>query len=221
MGRDEAEAAAVSSMGNPEELGRALDRVHSPWPWRLYHAALTAAILLFGLALCLGLAGLFGSSSGSPLEDLRTALAQQDPGYVMERYARTEGDRVADTGAVTGGGTIGPYSLSPVGEAFLLSRQEASGEVSTQLVFLVSSLHLQPWLGSLATDDLPRTAVDDRGNRYESDRVAFLGTGGSLRDLCRVFLHDPDPAARQFTLTLDSDRGSAVFTITLEGGELP
>lgn len=221
MDRDAAEEAAVASMGDPKELGRALDRVHSPWPWRLYHAVLTAAVLLSGLALCLGLSNLFGSTSGLPPKDPRVALAEQDPEYIMEQYVRSQGDAVIDTGTVTGGGDIGPYSLSPVGEALLIFRPGNGGDASTHLAFLVSSLHLQPWLGALVTDNLACTVVDDRGNTYDPGRISFLYTGNSPRDLCRVFLEEPDPDARQFTFTLASDRGSAAFTVTLEGGEAP
>ena len=217
MGRDEAEGAAVAAMGDPEELGRALDALHSPWPWRVYHAARTAAILLFGLALCLGISGLDHTIDLSP-DSLRSALEEQiqDSDFIMERYIRTDGDAVLATGIVTGSGDIGPYRLSPSGEALLLTQEDRD----TRLAFLVSTFHPQPWLESLDPDGQLCSAVDDLGNRYGPDRVSFLSTGGHLRDLCRVLLEAPDPDARRFTFTLDTDRGSVTFTVTLEGGEL-
>lgn len=221
MGRDQAEEAAVAAMGDPEALGKALDALHSPWPWRLYHATLTVIILLFGLALCLVIGTLFGSGSSVnlSLENLSYALKEQDPQYIMERYVLTDSDTVQTTGAVTGGGEIGPYRLSPTGEALLLSCPDGEGGTATRLAFLVSTFHLQPWLETLDPLGQPCSAVDDLGNRYGPDQVFFLSTGGHLLDFCRVLLRDPAPAARRFTLTLDTDRGSVTFTVTLEGGE--
>lgn len=217
MGRDQAEEAAVAAMGDPEELGKALDALHSPWPWRIYHAARTTAFVLLVFAFFLGFDALLGSGSSVnvSLENLSYALKEQDPQYIMERYVLTDSDTVQTTGAVTGGGDIGPYRLSPAGEALFLAQKNGY----TRLAFLVSTFHPQPWLESLYPDGQPCSAVDDLGNRYGPDQVSFLSTGGRLRDLCRVLLEDPDPAAHRFTFTLDTDRGSVTFTVTLEGGE--
>ena len=216
--REEAEEAAVAAMGDPEELGRALDALHSPWPWRLYHTIRAAAIALLVLALCLGLGTFLGNGNSVSvlLEDLGYTLKERDPQYIMDRYVLTDSDTVRATGTVTGGGAIGPYRLSPSGEALLLTQENGY----TRLAFLVSTFHPQPWLESLDPTGQTFSAVDDLGNRYGSDQVSFLSTGGRLRDLCRVLLEDPDPAARRFTLTLDTDRGDVTFTVTLEGGEL-
>ena len=217
MGREEAEEAAVAAMGDPEELGRALDALHTPWPWRLYHAFRAAAVALLVLAFCLG-PGAFlvsGDSVNVSLEDLSDALQELDPHYIMEHYVLNDGDIIQTTGAVTGGGDIGPYRLSPSGEALLLTQEDGD----TRLAFLVSTIHLQPWLESLDPTGQPCSAVDDLGNRYGSDQVSFLSSGGRLRDLCRVLLEDPAPAARRFTFTLETHRGSVTFTITPEGGE--
>ena len=217
MGRDQAEEAAVAAMGDPEELGKALDALHSPWPWRVYHAFRAAAVALLVLAFCLG-PGAFlvsGDSVNVSLEDLSDALQELDPHYIMEHYVLNDGDTIQTTGAVTGGGDIGPYRLSPSGEALLLTQEDGD----TQLAFLVSTIHLQPWLESLDPTGQPCSAVDDLDNRYGSDQVSFLSSGGRLRDLCRVLLEDPAPAARRFTFTLDTHRGSVTFTVTLEGGE--
>ena len=217
MGRDQAEEAAVAAMGDPEELGKALDALHSPWPWRVYHAFRAAAVALLVLAFCLG-PGAFlvsGDSVNVSLEDLSDALQELDPHYIMEHYVLNDGDTIQTTGAVTGGGDIGPYRLSPSGEALLLTQEDGD----TRLAFLVSTIHLQPWLESLDPTGQPCSAVDDLGNRYGSDQVSFLSSGGRLRDLCRVLLEDPAPAARRFTFTLETHRGSVTFTITPEGGE--
>ena len=223
MGRDQAEEAAVAAMGDPEEVGKALDALHSPWPWRIYYAALNAAILLFGLTFCLVIGTLFGSGTSIDVssEDLGDALKEQDPQYIMEHYVLNDGDTVQTTGTVTGGGEIPPYWLSPAGKALLLSQPDGKGGRALQLVFLVSVLHPQPWLESLDPVGQPCSAVDDLGNQYGSDQVFFRSSGGRLRDLCRIFLEDPDPTARRFTLTLDTHRGSVTFTVSLEGGETP
>ena len=217
MGRDEAEGAAVAAMGDPEELGRALDAVHSPWPWRLYHAARTAAFVLLVFAFFLGFDVLLGSGGSGAVfwGDSGYTMPEQDPQSLLEYYSFIDSDTVRTTGTVTGGGDIGPYRLSPAGEALFLTRENGD----TQLAFLVSTFHPQPWLESLKLYDLACSASDDLGNQYSSDQFYFLNTGGRLRDLCWVLLEDPAPAACRFTFTLDTDRGSVTFTITPEGGE--
>lgn len=217
MGRDQAEEAAVAAMGDPEELGKALDALHSPWPWRLYHAALTAAFVLLVFAFFLGFDVLLGSGGSGAVfwGDRGYTLLAQDPQSILERYSFIDSDTVQATGAVTGGGDIGPYRLSSAGEALLLTQENGD----TQLAFLVSTFHPQPWLESLKLYDLACFASDDLGNQYSSDQFYFLNTGGRLRGLCWVLLTDPDPAARRFTFTLDTDRGSVTFTVTPEGGK--
>lgn len=219
MGRDQAEEAAVAAMGDPEALGKALDALHSPWPWRLYHAARTAAFVLLVFAFFLGFDVLLGSGGSGAVfwGDSGYTQPEQDPQSLLEYYSFIDSDTVRTTGTVTGGGDIGPYRLSPAGEALFLTQENGD----TQLAFLVSTFHPQPWLESLKLYDLACSALDDLGNQYSSDQFYFLNTGGRLRDLCWVLLYDPDPTARRFTFTLDTDRGSVTFTITPEGGENP
>lgn len=217
MGRDEAEGAAVAAMGDPEALGKALDALHSPWPWRIYHAARTAAFVLLVFAFFLGFDVLLGSGGSGAVfwGDSGYTQPEQDPQSLLEYYSFIDSDTVRTTGTVTGGGDIGPYRLSPAGEALFLTQENGD----TQLAFLVSTFHPQPWLESLKLYDLACSALDDLGNQYSSDQFYFLNTGGRLRDLCWVLLYDPDPTARRFTFTLDTDRGSVTFTVTPEGGE--
>ena len=219
MGRDQAEEAAVAAMGDPEARGKALDALHSPWPWRIYHAARTAAFVLLVFAFFLGFDVLLGSGGSGAVfwGDSGYTQPEQDPQSLLEYYSFIDSDTVRTTGTVTGGGDIGPYRLSPAGEALFLTQENGD----TQLAFLVSTFHPQPWLESLKLYDLACSALDDLGNQYSSDQFYFLNTGGRLRDLCWVLLYDPDPTARRFTFTLDTDRGSVTFTITPEGGENP
>ena len=219
MGRDQAEEAAVAAMGDPEALGKALDALHSPWPWRIYHAARTAAFVLLVFAFFLGFDVLLGSGGSGAVfwGDSGYTQPEQDPQSLLEYYSFIDSDTVRTTGTITGGGDIGPYRLSPAGEALFLTQENGD----TQLAFLVSTFHPQPWLESLKLYDLACSASDDLGSQYSSDQFYFMNTGGRLRDLCWVLLYDPDPAARRFTFTLDTDRGSVTFTITPEGGENP
>ena len=219
MDRDQAEEAAVAAMGDPEALGKALDALHSPWPWRIYHAARTAAFVFLVFAFFLGFDVLLGSGGSGAVfwGDSGYTQPEQDPQSLLEYYSFIDSDTVRTTGTVTGGGDIGPYRLSPAGEALFLTQENGD----TQLAFLVSTFHPQPWLESLKLYDLACSALDDLGNQYSSDQFYFLNTGGRLRDLCWVLLYDPDPTARRFTFTLDTDRGSVTFTVTPEGGENP
>ena len=110
MGRDQAEEAAVAAMGDPEELGKALDALHSPWPWRLYHAARTAAFVLLVFAFFLGFDVLLGSGGSGAVfwGDSGYSQPEQDPQSLLEYYSFIDSDTVRTTGTVTGGGDIGP-----------------------------------------------------------------------------------------------------------------
>ena len=54
LSEEEAERQAADQMGDPEEVGRALARLHRPWLGYLWRASQVAVALAVALTLCLG-----------------------------------------------------------------------------------------------------------------------------------------------------------------------
>ena len=215
LSRGDAQARAVAAMGDPVELGRALDRLHSPWPWRVLHFCTRAAVL----ALILLALALFGGLSNAPRPLELPALL---PSYREARAGLVQAEQpVLGSGTVTGSGRVGDYRLSAHGDAVLYAYPDYPEE-SPALAFLVSADHLQPWLDDFDCPWYALSAVDDLGNRYTYEDVTFYPrTGGVFRAWCDATVYGLDPGARQVTLTLDTDRGQVRFTAVLDGEVTP
>ena len=100
MGRDEAEEAAVAAMGDPEALGKALDAVHSPWPWRISLLCARCCKIALVLAVVLTLQNLMTEDLPSP-RFLPTATASDAFQNLLRENWEEE---IRATGTVTGGG---------------------------------------------------------------------------------------------------------------------
>lgn len=211
--QSEAESRAVEAMGDPVALGRALDRLHSPWPWRVLRFCTRCALAALLLAAA---AWLFtwedGYVSPDPAEAAIQALREPD-----------EGGSILAHGSVTGGGRVGDYRLSPLGDAvlaynagYVLSDGQRVGE-GYELRFPVEITHWQPWLGEFSPDWSYFSAEDDLGNRFGPGELGFYYLGGEtrLRGQRALRLFDPDPAAMRFTVTLASGRGTVTFSVVL------
>ena len=101
MGREEAEEAAVAAMGDPEELGKALDALHSPWPWRVY--LLCARCCKAALVLAVGVPTVVEAST-LVMDLLGGEDAAELPGAELFVTPREVDSRVADLARVIGYG---------------------------------------------------------------------------------------------------------------------
>ena len=224
---EEAQLQAVAAMGDPVELGRALDRLHSPWPWRILIVCRRCLWAALALVLVLLLRGLLERDlpSAQLFPTVSLDAAAQDL-LLGEDWA----EEVLRSGSVTGGGRLGDYLLRPQGEAILTHRPDATfadGSIypgGCRLAFLVETAHWQPWLEDVDVPWYALSATDDLGNAYGPEDMALTAqsTGGRLlgRQVCS--LYDVDPAARRFTVVLSAAGERAAFTVTLEeGGDLP
>ena len=211
MDREAAMAQAVAAMGDPVALGKALDRLHSPWPWRVIHVCTAGMALALAVAALFWVSWLFRDDYERPAPFFPTITAQEaEAGLVPQRC------RVFASGPVSGGGRVGDYTLEPVGRAKTFYDPEYP-YADRQAAFLVSAAHLQPWLGELDAPWYALSAVDDLGNAYTYEEIGMhrVSGGGRLQGWQEIVLSPVDPGARRFTVTLDTDRGRVQFTASL------
>ena len=223
-GWDEAEEAAVAAMGDPDELGRALDRLHSPWPWRVFHGAVAVSVVLAGLAVCFTIAG-HSRTNGTGWLVSEEALFSPSVAQVWEEESQlSENEVLLATGTASGGGTIGPYHLRAWEEAQVAGFEggyysfDVLGSYDTYLALAASCVHWEPWLEPLSVPWYALSAVDDLGNTYGPGQLYMDYRGGRLLGSQWIKLTNPNPDASRFTITVDTDRGRAVFTVELEKG---
>ena len=223
MDREEAEEAAVAAMGDPEELGKALDALHSPWPWRISLLCARCCKIALVLAVVLTLQNLMTEDLPSPrfLPTATASSAAQD--LLRENWE----EEVRATGTVTGGGRLGDYILRPQGEALLVYRPDHTYDDGTvypgglRLTFLVKTTHFQPWLDDVDIPWYALSAQDDQGNTYGPEDLGTYpeSTGGRLLGHHEFSIYDADPAARRFTFTVAAAGKRLTFTVTLEEGD--
>lgn len=217
-----AERAAVEAMGDPVALGKELDRLHSPWPWRVLRFCTTGLGLVLGLLVLFGAMWLVDADKGPPLvslptsEEVRAALPQN-------------GGETLRTCAVRGGGRVGDYLLFPEGEALLrrldpYTYQGVRHPPEYLLVFAVRSFHWQPWLDDLQSGVLQLSStgglnLDPAGGVINAIMYP-LPEGGRLTGCHAVVVSGVAGDARQVAVTLNTDRGTVRFTVDLrEEGE--
>lgn len=224
MDRDQAEEAAVAAMGDPEALGRALDRLHSPWPWRIFHGAVALAVFL-ALTVAWALAAGHSNSGGLGWLLWEEGLFSPSTAQVWAEASQlSENEVLLATGTASGGGTIGPYRLRAWEEAQIAGSEggyyhfEGLGSYDTYLALAASCVHWEPWLEPLSVPWYALSAVDDLGNTYGPGQLYMDYRGGRLLGSQWIKLTNPNPDASRFTITVDTDQGRAVFTVELEKG---
>ena len=194
---------AVAAMGDPYELGRALDRAHPPTLPRLSRvAALAGALLLLaGIAV--------GARNSSGLFALE-GLFPQAPALELS-YGSTS--QLLAEGAAVGGGRLGSYVFTPSGRAGLTYDPQLEAEIDLQIQVPITAA-ARPWLPAPAIYHLEGAWTDESSGSgavhvgWEADYL--LGTSGWLH------LIEPTPGARQFTITLTAPSGEEIFfTVTL------
>ena len=208
---------AVAAMGNPYELGRAMDALHSPF-WHRVAAAM--ACLGAGILILLGV---FWprAQSGELLVDWEQMFYDSGTGLTSDDWRTVTG--VLARGRVSGGGQLGDYTLSP-GEAAVVAMEE-DGVRTVELRVGYTASHWQPWLGSINLSVSKITAADDLGRGYPGDgernslgNVLLASTPWSDRSY--LVVEAPDLEAGQFTMEIDAPNGDRVtFHVALEWGE--
>lgn len=204
---DLAARQAVESMGDPYELGRQLDRCHSPLIPKLSRIFVLLALAVLLLSLIIGYrndTGIFALTGLFP----QTASLPYDGDGTVEI-----------SGAASGGGKLAGYNLTPSGQAGLVlvpwDYPEGVTNREYQLQCPVTITNPQPWRAPMVAYRADATWTDDTGasgyahfSTYYED--ALLGSTAWLR------IVDPTPGARKFTVTLSSTEESVTIYITLQ-----
>ena len=205
---DAAVRRAVEAMGDPYALGAQLDRVHPPTLPRLslVLSALAALVLVAGLVI--------GVRDGTGL----FALSGISPQFPDLPFRPSDAQELVTEGAVSGGGSLGEYTLTPSGGAGLVHIRhefDALAEDFLQLQVPLTITSGAPWLPPPEEGALTVAYTDDVGGSgggyFSAEAEYLLGVSGSL------LLPDPTPGAAAFTSTVSSADGAAVtFSVTLE-----
>ena len=199
---------AVEAMGDPYALGAELDAAHPPTLPRLSRVLLVLGLLILLAALVLG----FRQHTGLPA---LSGITPRGPG--LPEYPTVE--TVLREGAASGGGQLGAYTFTPSGQAALTSRaRPETGGVVTPAREIQVPLTMTPrrfWLPAARPDRADAVYTDDTGRTGEgyilTSDTYLLGASGFL------YLNDPAPGAREFSVTISAATGDNIFfTVTLD-----
>ena len=201
---EEAAAQAATAMGNPYALGHALDQTHPPTLPRLSRLFLAVGLLALFLGILLGLnrdSGLFALAGVVP----------QPP-----ELSYDTGDSLVLKGAAAGGGVLGAYTFASAGRAGLVHvRWELSSGVKEeyQLQVPLTVTARRPWLPVPLVYEADASYTDDAGGSgpcsLRSGEDYLLGASGWL------YIADPTPGARVFTITVSAAGEEISFTAAL------
>ena len=209
---------AVAAMGDPEEIGRELDKSHSfllGWFQICFRAAVWGLAMLV-LLFTLPQAGIIAAELTAPLHD---------GGYIDELLTRyDEYDIVADLNP----GAVWHYE----GYAFSIPRALVvrASDGSLSLHYTVRADHPNPWHRNPVFWDW-LWAEDDLGNTYssygqvvpyQSSAVRSSGTSTTWHSFVSYYsmwVDRLDPAAEKLTLRFDRYGENAIYlTLSLKGG---
>ena len=196
---DLAAERAVAAMGDPYELGHALDRAHPPTLPRLSRVLALAGSLVLAAGLCLGIV------RGTGLLALSGAFPRPPDLY------EHAGQALLMEGISTGGGSLGGYTLAPSGQAGLVS-YDRPDEDRREIMVPVTISADRPWL-PVPSCYLDGTWTDGAGGAgaasINSGWPYLFGAEGWL------YLTAPTSGARQFTAVFTVGGEEIFFTVTL------
>lgn len=221
--RDEAEKMALDRMGDPEEIGKELAKIHKPWLGWLWRASQIGLAAVLALSLWTAVPKVWESVRGDA--DYRQYLEEQglknrdrveafylegtDP-FETGAADRTEDDpvRCRLLELVEGGAAVraGHYRLRLAGAA-LWSLQMEDG-TRRQTLFCDLRAAGLPW-EPMSLNILRRvSAVDSLGNRYPSLVQWSAGRQGeqpfSINAELDTQVPDPTPLEKRFCLALEN-----------------
>ncbi len=199
---EDAALQAVAAMGDPYELGRQLDKCHSP--------------LFPGLNIFLSLAGLVLIFFSCLLSFQRhTGLFAHDsllpPAHTLPSF---HNETLVIPGTASGSGIIGGYRVAAQDAALVYAPEYMGLPSHLELQVTLSTAHWQLWLDDLDLYEVPCTWIDSTGatgtaSCYSWENSPLTGTG-------YLKIQTPTPGAQWFTVTLGRPGDQIMLRIDLE-----
>ncbi len=170
MDISEAKRVAVAAMGDPDEVGVAMNRAHKPWLGRLWLFSKAMVIICCALLVLSALAGEF-----------RTVAAEflPPPGTweesIYDVYRESGEIELAATGQTEGAFSSGGYTVSVAGAWIWEDEREPGAPV--KIVELAVEIHnLAPWVSAPSAEALMMR--DSEGRLYGSDGLDWAQFDG-------------------------------------------
>ena len=217
----EAGDRAAAAMGDPAELGRALDAIHTP---ALGWAQIAARALVCAVVALIAVFSLFS------LDGTRRFFSMFESDPLCEEPAQTSGDDVPLCSRPDVSVHVRGYTFTV--EQAVLTDESAGNFVGSALLCSLSAASSDP--GARHPEfSLWLYALDDLGNRYDSlgerlldapatSRSVSVGTesAGPFLSRYQVYIGGIPPEAAEITLIFDRYGKNEIYlTIPLRGGE--
>lgn len=212
---NEAEAQAVAAMGDPVEIGRALDQ--------LYDARWDTALRVLGWVV--GLAAVWTLITGARVQfDGQSGLLPLFlPQSSITAQMETGNSAMVWEGVCREKGRLGDYTLSIPAAALIRSDYGPDGtrEPTYYLRGVLRADHWQPWLWNLDNVSMTLTLSCPAGTTVEEYPFTWWeGYESLLSSTCQFQLTVPDPNADWFSLTLECGSATLTFPISRKEADL-
>ena len=198
---EEAALQAVAAMGDPYELGRQLDKCHSPLIPRLSRIVALCACVFFLFGFCIGVL-------------YRTGPFRNDHLLLPAPTFPDWGGTQLCQGDTRGGGQVGGYAVAAHDAALirLPATKYSPSELEVQATVTVS--HWQLWRDHLKFSSVPCTWTDAAGGAGTVS--IYPSTSTPLSENWLLRLKAPTPGCRWFSVTLGTPGDQCILEITLE-----
>ncbi len=198
---EEAAAQAVEAMGDPLEIGRQLDRCHSPLVPRLSRIFALCACALFLLGFCAGVLHQTGLFRYETVLLPPPTLPYQGLGKPL------------CGAAIQGVGHVGGYAIAAKDAALIRTAATKADPPHLEIQAAITVSHWQPWLDH-PTSSIPAVWTDSGG---ASGTVScYPATATLLAQTWYLVLEDPTPGCRWFSVTLGRPGDQCTLEITLD-----
>ena len=198
---EEAAVQAVEAMGDPEEIGRQLDRCHSPLLPRLSKIFALCACALFLIGFCASVL----HQTGFFRYETVLLPAPTLPGW-------DDGDLLCE-GEAWGSGHVGGYTIQAKDAALVYRPSTKFRPSMLEIQAAVTVSHWQPWLDHL-TPSIPAVWTDSDGASGTVSCCPMAST--LLAQSWYLVLEDPTPGCSWFSVTLGRPGDQCTLEITLD-----
>lgn len=211
----QARQEAAAAMGDADQLGSDLDRLHTPWYPRLTRVFCILALLI----LC---AGFFAAQDGVMAGKTWAPFADPQALVLADVELLYPNSTILASGTAMGGGQIGSYFFSDTGAA-LLYRIDADvdgiplAEPEYRLDLVVSALCPAFWLSPLDAEYLPVSLNGDDGPLSDSPMLSACPERGLFRQFYSISVYFSQPVSLPQTFTIEfGDDHQLVYQFTAQ-----